>query len=274
MRRILVHAFLALMVGAAAADRAGGAGPLVAAHRGGAALWPENSLRAFRNALALGADLLETDVHLTADGEVVVLHDPSLDRTTSGRGAVGTLTREQIGKARLKASDGTLTDEPVPTLAALLEVLGASGASLLLEIKTDEGHRRYPDIEAKVLALVRARGLLPRVRVMAFEPATIRRVRELEPAIRTVLLVGGGRVDRERASAADIARWAKDVGAHDLGIDHRVLDADVAAMAHANGLGLAAWTVNDERDIRRVVGLGVDIVISDRPDLTLRLVGR
>jgi glycerophosphoryl diester phosphodiesterase len=274
MRRILLHVVLGLMVVGVAADRAVSAGPLVAAHRGGAALWPENSLRAFRNALSLGADLLETDVHLTADGEVIVLHDPRLDRTTSGRGAVGTLTREEVGKVRLKASDGTVTDEPVPTLATLLDVLGASGASLLLEIKTDDAHRRYPDIEAKALALVRARGMLPRVRVMAFEPATIRRVRELEPAIRTVLLVGRGGADRARATPADIARWAKDVGAHDLGIDHRVLDAELAAAVRASGLGLAVWTVNDESEIRRVIGLGVDIVISDRPDLALRLVGR
>jgi glycerophosphoryl diester phosphodiesterase len=274
MRRIVVHAAVVLVVVAPAADRAAGADPLVAAHRGGAALWPENSLLAFRNALALGADLIETDVHLSADGQIIVLHDPTLDRTTSGQGAVGRLSGEQIGKVRLKANDGRLTAEPVPTLAALLDVLAPSGASLLLEIKTDVARRRYPGIEAKVLAMVQARGLITRVRVMAFEPATIRRVRELEPAIRTVLLIGKGRVDRERTNLADLARWAKEIGADDVGIDHHALDADLAMATRAGGLGLATWTVNEERDLRRVIGLGVDIVISDRPDLALRLVGR
>jgi glycerophosphoryl diester phosphodiesterase len=275
MRRVPAPALLlALMIGVAAADGAGAGGPLVAAHRGGAALWPENSLAAFRNALALGADLLETDVHLTADGEVVLLHDPTLDRTTSGRGAVGDLTLADVARLRLKAGDGALTDESPPTLAALLDLLAPGRASLLLEIKTAARRRRYPGIEEKTLALVRARGLASRVRVMAFEDATIRRLCELDPAVRTVLLVRRGRVQRARAKAADIVRWVKETGAADLGIDHRALDAEVAAAARAAGLGLSAWTVNEERDIRRVIDLGVDVVITDRPDRVLRLTGR
>ncbi len=274
MGRTLALAVLALMVAAAVTDRAGAAGPLVAAHRGGAALAPENSLRAFRNALRLGADLLETDVHLTADGEVVVLHDPTLDRTTSGQGAVRDLALADVAKARLKAGDGTLTDEPVPTLAALLDLLGPSRASLLLEIKTDADRRRYPGIEEKVLKLVRARGLGGRVRVMAFEPETIRHVRQLDPTMRTVLLVSASRVEQARATAADVVRWVQGVHATDLGIDHRVLDPDIVAAARAARVGVAAWTVDDERDIRRAIDLGVDIVISDRPDLALRLARR
>jgi len=172
MARPLALSLLALVVALVATDHTGAAGPLVAAHRGGAALWPENSLLAFRSALALGADLVETDVHLTADGEVVVLHDPTLDRTTSAQGAVRDLTRDQIAQARLKAADGGLTTEPVPSLAALLDVIQPSRAALLLEIKTDAGRRRYPDIEDRALALVRGRGLLSRVRVMAFEDET------------------------------------------------------------------------------------------------------
>src|SRR5215471_8404996 len=252
MARSLALSLLAL-VALVATDHTGAAGPLVAAHRGGAALWPENSLLAFRSALALGADLVETDVHLTADGEVVVLHDPTLDRTTSAQGAVRDLTRDQIAQARLKAADGGLTTEPVPSLAALLDVIQPSRAALLLEIKTDAGRRRYPDIEDRALALVRGRGLLSRVRVMAFEDETIRRVRQVEPAVRTVLLVGS-RAARGQA-AVDIVGRAVAVGAHDLGIDHRALDPALAAAARARGLGLAAWTVNEERDIRRVIGL-------------------
>ena len=272
MVRVLAVVLTTLAMVGMAADQGRAGGPLVAAHRGGAALWPENSLHAFRNALALGADLVETDVHLSADGEVMVLHDPTLERTTSGRGAVRDLTREAIAKVRLKGSDGTLSEETVPTLAALLDLIQPSPASLLLEIKTDVAKRRYPDIEEKALALVKARQLLSRVRVMAFEEETIRCVRQLEPAVRTVLLVGRRTAYGERT--ADIVSRVSAVGAHDLGVDHRVLDADLAAAVRANGLGLAAWTVDDERDIRRVIELGVDIVISDRPDLALRLRGR
>src|SRR5688572_6883761 len=102
---------LALAVSAMAAER-----PLVAAHRGGAALWPENSLTAFRGAIALGIDALEFDVHLTADGEVVVIHDATLDRTTTGRGAVRGATLAQIRTFRLVDRAGVPTTETVPTL--------------------------------------------------------------------------------------------------------------------------------------------------------------
>jgi len=79
----------------------------IAAHRGGAALWPENSLLAFANAIALGSDLLEFDVHLTADGAVAVIHDATVERTTDGRGAVASMTTADLRRLRLKGPDGT-----------------------------------------------------------------------------------------------------------------------------------------------------------------------
>jgi glycerophosphoryl diester phosphodiesterase len=255
------------------APAAGTARPLVVAHRGGALLWPENSLLAYRNALTLGADFLETDVHLAADDEVVVIHDPTLNRTTTGSGAVRAVPRAALAAVRLKAADGAVTDERIPTLAELLDLLAPSTARLLLEIKVDSARQPYPGIEEKTLALVKARGLLDRVVVMAFEDATIRRVRALEPGVRTTLLVGRGRVDRARVPATDAVQWAVDVGATDLGIDHRLVDAGVVTAARAAGLRVAVWTVNEEAAIRRVLDLGVDLVISDRPDLVKRLLG-
>jgi glycerophosphoryl diester phosphodiesterase len=258
-----------------AASAAAGPGVQVAAHRGGAALWPENSLLAFRNALALGVDFLETDVHLTADDEVVVLHDPTLDRTTTGRGAVRDASLAALGPLRLRAAGGPPTDEPIPTLGQVLDVLaGARGVGLLLEIKVDAAGQRYPGIEEKTLDLVRARGLLDRTPIMAFQAETVRRVRELEPAARTVLLVSRGRTERERANAAEAVRLTQEAGAAWLGINHRLLDADVIAAARRTGVRVAAWTVNQEPDVRRALDLGIDLIISDRPDLALRLAGR
>jgi len=239
---------------------------LVAAHRGGAQLWPENSLLAFGNALGLGVDAVETDVHLTADGEIVVIHDPTLNRTSTSRGAVGELTTRDVTAARLKDRAGQPSDERVPTLAQLLDLLAPQRAQLLLEIKVDARGRRYPGIEEKALALLRSRRMAERTLVMAFEPETVARVRELDPAIRTVLLVG------RRDGARGAAKRATSLGASAVGYDFRVLDADLVAATRAAGLTVAAWTVNEETDIRRVAGLGVDIVISDRPDLALRLV--
>jgi glycerophosphoryl diester phosphodiesterase len=248
--------------------------PLVAAHRGGALLWPENSLTAFRGALALGADFVETDVHLTADGEVIVLHDPTLERTSTGKGRVRDVRLADLASVRLRAGDGAVTADGIPTLAQLLELLASSRTQLLLEIKVGADRQRYPGIEEKVLAPVRARGLGARTVLMAFEPETVRRVRALDPSMRTALLVGKGRVEREGVPAREAVRWAVEVGASHLGLDHRVLDAGVVEAARQAGIAVAAWTVNEEADMRRVVSAGVSVVISDRPDLALRVVGR
>ena len=253
---------------------ASGPATLVAAHRGGAALWPENSLLAFRSAIALGVDFLEFDLHLTGDGEVIVLHDPTLERTTTGRGPVGDLKLADLAPVRLRTRDGAATGEPVPTFAAVLDLAAPASVGLLPEIKLDAKGRRYPGIEEKVLGLLRARGLFERATVQAFQPETIRRLRELDPKVRTMVLVSRGEVERDRARPAEAVRRARDLGATDLGMNHRLIDADVIAAARAAGIRLSAWTVNEEADLRRMIELGADVVMSDRPDLARRLLGR
>ncbi len=265
MTRLLPALVAALLL----APGAAGAGPLVAAHRGGAALQPENSLLAFRTALGLGADLIESDVHLTADGEVVVLHDPTLERTTTGTGRVADARLADLRAIRLRTRDGGVTEQPLPTLGALLDLLAPSTARLLLEIKVDAAGRRYPTIEERVIALVTARALRDRVVIMAFQPETLLRVRALDESIRTCLLIGRGGAGSESAAAMTAAAVA--ARATDLGVDHRLVDVDVVAAARAAQLTLAAWTVDEEPDLRRMMALGVPIVITDRPDLALRL---
>jgi len=272
MRRIL--GMLAFVVLALATPAAAQSAPLIAAHRGGAALWPENSLLAFRNALALGVDLLELDVHLSADGEVVVLHDATLDRTTTGHGPVREATTATLASLRLRARDGHVTDEPIPTLAQVLDLAAPTRVGVLPEIKVGADGRRYPGIEEQVLALLGARGLLARATVQAFAPETIRRLRELAPGVRTMLLVGRARVERERVTPATAVQWTVDAGATDLGIDHRLVDRGVVDAARKASVRLAVWTVNDETDMRRLIDLGVDAVMTDRPDLLRRLQAR
>jgi glycerophosphoryl diester phosphodiesterase len=274
LRPLAVAGVLLPALAIALAASAGALVTRVVAHRGGAALWPENSLLAFRSALALGVDALELDLHLTADGEVVVLHDPTLERTSTGRGAVRDARLADLASVRLKTPEGAATVERVPTLAQVLDLVAQSSSELLPEIKLDAHRQRYDGIEEKVLALIRARGLLARTTIQAFQGDTIRRLRELEPAARTMLLVGRGDVGRDRARPAEAVRRARELGATDLGVNHRLIDADVVAAARAAGIRLAAWTVNDETDIRRMIDLGVDLVMSDRPDLAKRLARR
>ena len=261
-----------LLVFSALAPPAGsGPATLVAAHRGGAALWPENSRRAFRQALDLGVDALEFDLHMTADREVVVLHDPTLDRTSTGKGPVRELSLADLASVRLKARDGTVTDERISTFAQVLDLAASTSVELVPEIKIDTTGQRYDGIEEKVLALLRSRGLLARATVQAFQRETIRRLRALEPKARTMFLVTRGDVERERTRPAEAVRRASELGATDLGMNHRLIDADVVSAARVAGIRLAAWTVNEEADIRRMIDLGVDMVMSDRPDLVKRL---
>lgn len=269
------RAVAVLAVGAllAAVGGAGAGGTRIAAHRGGAALAPENGPTAFRGALALGVDALEFDVHLTADGVPVVIHDATLERTTTGRGAVADTTLAQLRALHLKARDGSVSDDTVPTLTEVL-ALAAAPVEVLPEIKTAAGGRRYPGIEEKVLAALVARNLGARATLQAFDEATIRRVRELEPAQRTMLLVSGRRLESARVEPTEAVRWASALGATDLGLDHRLIDARVIAAAATARVRLSAWTVNAEADLRRLLDLGVDLVMSDHPDLALRLAGR
>ena len=248
----------------------------VAAHRGGAQLWAENGLTAFRNALALGADYLELDTHLTADGEVVVIHDPTLERTTTGHGAVSAARLADLAAARLKARDGRVTDDVVPTLAQVLDTLAPSTAQLLLEIKVDTARKAYPDIERKALALVEARGLRDRVIVMAFEAPTLK----CEWTKSAVIMAGQEDALAVGVAAVGVAqgrRLAAQIERPPGGVGGQEREGPLLVRVHqpgGAGLQVAAWTANGEADIKRLVELGVDVVISDRPDLALRLAGR
>ena len=265
-RLAVALAALLLVASATAAER-----PLVAAHRGGAALWPENSLTAFRGALALGVDALEFDVHLAADGEPVVIHDATLDRTTTGRGAVRSLTVDRLQSLRLLQHSGAASAETIPTLAQVLELARPTSVSVLPEIKLDLARAAYPDVERRIVALLRAHGFVGRATVQSFDDATLRRVRALEPTLRTMLLVNRVRAATYASSPSDPVRWALDLEATDLGVDFRLVDAALVAAARAAGVRLAAWTVNGDDELRRMGALGVDLVMSDRPDRARQL---
>ncbi|MEX2221209.1 MAG: glycerophosphodiester phosphodiesterase family protein [Candidatus Rokuibacteriota bacterium] len=246
--------------------------PLFAAHRGGALLWPENSLLAFRNALALGADFLELDVHLTRDGELVVIHDPTLDRTTTGTGPVRERALAELGGLRLKDRAGTVVEEGIPTLDQVVTLAAAGKRQILLEIKTDEQRRRYPGIEEKVFAVLDRQRFVPFTVVMAFEGETWRRVRQLRPEARVAALYSPRML---AASAVDAELQAlMRAGVAVIGLHQALVDAEVAKRARLAGLTLGVWTVNERDAIARFIEQGVGVVITDRPDLAKELLGR
>ena len=256
------------------------------AHRGGAAQWAENSLSAFRNALALGARILELDVHLTADGAVAVIHDPTLERTSSGTGPVAASTTADLKRARLRGPDGVLTDDWVPTLDEVLALAGPAGAALLVEVKTPgpavryerQGERvtavpgpRYEGLERNVLDLLRSAGVSDRTFIMAFNPAVLAEVRALAPEQPTTLLVDRRHVEQSGARPVETVAWAREARASFLGVHYSLCDAAVVEAAHRAKISVGVFTVNDEPTMRRLAALGVDVIISDRADLVTRL---
>jgi glycerophosphoryl diester phosphodiesterase len=246
--------------------------PLYAAHRGGALLWPENSMLAFRSALAMGADYLELDVHLSRDGEVVVIHDPTLDRTTTGTGPVRERTLAELQALRLKDHGGAVIPEPPPTLDQVVALAAAGKRQMLLEIKVDEQRRRYPGIEEKVFAILDRHRFTPFAVVMAFEGDIWRRVRQLRPDARAGALYSPRTLPAARVESELHA--LRQAGVSFVGLHQAIAGPEVPRQARLAGLTLGVWTVNERDAIERFLTLGAGVVITDRPDLAKELLGR
>jgi len=229
--------------------------PLVFAHRGGAALAPENTLDAFDNGLSLGSDGIELDVHLSRDGVVVVLHDATLDRTTSLRGPVAARHTDELVAAK------------VPTLRAVL--MRYPAARVIVEIK-----ERSIATARAVVEDIRATNAGDRVCVGSFSRTPLREVRRLEPAIAT----SAAREEVRWALYRSWCRWPVMNTAFagyqvpEVAGATRVVSPRFVADAHRAGLGVQVWTVDSESVAEKLLGWGVDALITNRPDLMVPLV--
>ena len=249
--------------------------PLVYAHRGGAALRPENTLAAFDHGLALGADGLEFDVHLSSDGVVVVHHDSTLERTTSARGPLSSLTAAQL--AALDAghlfTDGTSPGFPfrgqglgVPTLRQVLE---RHQAHFIIELKTPD-----PVLARKTIDEVRQARALDRVSLGSFYYRVLRAARAYEPRIAT----GAAQQETRWALYRSWVGWPLGRTAYrEFQVPEQagrttIVTPQFIAHAHRAGLPVKVWTVDDRSDIDRLLDWGVDAIISDRPDVAVAAV--
>lgn len=228
-------------------------GPLAIVHRGGAREAAENSAVAFRRAVALGFRYLETDVHVTADGVLLAFHDPRLDRATDARGTIGRLTWAQVSRARI---GGT---EPIPRLADLLEEF--PDVRFAVDPKHDAAVRPLAD-------LLRRMDALDRVCLGSFSD---RRLSWLRTALGPVacLALGPRGVARLR-TAASTRRAVRLPDAQVVAVPERVgparlVDARLVAAAHERGLAVHVWTVDDPGRMERLLDLGVDGIMTDRP---------
>ena len=246
---------------------------LVAAHRGGAALAPENTLAAFDRAIQLGADMVECDVHLSRDGAVVVMHDPNVSTTTDGRGQIGDLTLAELKKLNAAAKfPGGYAAQTIPTLGELLdEVKGKIG--IQIEIKNTATGGRYAGIEKQVLGLIAARGMTDQVIVISFDFGILKDVKAIDPHIRTGALVQANWFVTRSAdqSAADAVAQT---GAEYFMPTYAPVTLAVVEAAHARGIKVGVWTVDTPADMQRFVGFGVDAITTNRPDELMKVLGR
>ncbi len=227
--------------------------PLVIAHRGASGTCPENTLVAFARAAALGAHMIELDVQLTRDGEVVVMHDWTLERTTDGAGAVSDRTLAEIRRLDAGAWFGpAFRGTRVPTLA---EVLAAVGLPVNVELKPvgDDG------LEARALAVVESAGALARVVFSSFDAGALERLRACAAGATLAVLWDAGPV-------ADAMGRARRVGARALHLRKDRTTPDALAAAAAAGLPVRAWTVNERGEMDRLVAAGVEGIFTDFPE--------
>lgn len=237
------------------------------AHRGASAEAPENTVAAIEAAASAGADIVEIDVRLTADGIAVVLHDPDVGPTTDGAGLVHTMTLAEV--KRLDASGGRGPRQEVPTVAEALESIGHSGMGVDLEIKNIPGEPGFDSRETAVEAALQAvqdvafTGL---VLVSSFNWLTVERSKELAPDTPTGFL-----------TVATIDPMASLVYAMQAGHEFvlpqapALLEAGEAFVreAHAEGIRVGTWTVDDEDTMATIFGWQVDAIASNDPRLAV-----
>jgi glycerophosphoryl diester phosphodiesterase len=239
--------------------------PLVIAHRGDSAHRPENTLASFAGALEVGAVLVELDVQLTADGHVVVIHDPTLDRTTGGRGDVRGKTLAEVRAVSAGYPDrfGTaFAGERVPLLSEALALL-RERARVLVEIKTESVTEDVAGgIEARVVEEVRRGGMADEVALISFDHRAVLRLASLAPELTRGRLFGHTSADEVLAAARDAAC--------EIVMPHKSqIDEDLAARVHAAGLQLATWVVDDPEELRQLARFGLYGVGSNRPGVLI-----
>lgn len=247
---------------------------LLSAHRGGAALAPENTLASFRKGLTFSPDSLEFDVHLTKDGVPVVIHDAVIDRTTDGTGRVGsyTVAELQTFNAAGKFPGGGYDRQFIPTLAQVLDLVRNEPVGVDIEVKTPPDGARYTGIVQKVLDEIAAHGMLDRVRIMGFEFDHIVQSKAIQPRVPTVALISMGFLGSKDAyQPATAIAHILTMGANAIGINKDLLTPAMVEEAHRQHLFVGVWTADSEDEMRRLIALGVDGLTTNRPDLLRRV---
>jgi len=236
------------------------------AHRGASAYAPENTIAAFRMAMDMGADGLELDVHLSSDGKLMVIHDETVDRTSNGSGRVVDMTCQEL--KRLDFSNGMQDYEGarIPTLQEVFGLIKNSPLTVNIEVKCDVV--LYPGIWDKLIRLEREMGMQGRVLYSSFNHYVLQKIRELDPDAEIGLLYGNAMVD-----PWVYANYLKANAIH----PHYLAALQCPGLMEGcaeNGVRVNTWTVNKPEDVLSLANKGVNAVITNHPDMALKVLGR
>lgn len=237
----------------------------VIGHRGARFEAPENTLQGFRHAMALGLTTVEFDVHTTSDGELVVIHDATVDRTTDGAGAVNKLSLKEL--RHLDASSiHALWPAPVriPTLDEVLETL-ADMPSMEIEIKRDS-EENLDHVVPGVIAAIRKAGKQSGAVITSFDPYALELAQRLDPEIKRGFI----------GDFSNPVNWylAKKLRVSKVGINLKNANPAIVEQAKAAGYRTVAWPCNDEDSVRKVISCGFDEVCTDAPSIFAPMFGR
>jgi glycerophosphoryl diester phosphodiesterase len=240
--------------------------PIIIAHRGDKAYAPENTISAFKQAAEKGARAIEFDTQLTADGQIVILHDQTVNRTTDGTGNVAKLSLSAIRDLNAGVNlPGQFKNEKIPTLSEVFEEVGNL---LYMNIELKNYSTPFDGLVDKVVDLVRKYGMQDRVLFSSFLSCNLRKASSLIPETPRGLLTMRGKK----------GLWGRKIGwrGNYLALHPYFTDVDslMIKRVHKYGKRVNVWTVNSEEDIKRMILLGADGIITDDPGQAFRLLGR
>ncbi|MEA2572975.1 MAG: glycerophosphoryl diester phosphodiesterase [Chloroflexia bacterium] len=240
--------------------------PLLIAHRGGSLEVPENTMAAFRHAIDVGMRMVELDVQMTRDGELVVIHDETVDRTTNGIGPVGSFTLEEL--QRLDAGfkfDASYTDDRIPTLREVFDLCVPANVGVVVEIKHPE---MYPGLEEKVVALIGEMWLrgAENIWCISFDHECIRRLRTLDPVLPLGYLF--------EPYTTQFVRPDDTVQAFCPYYRTPLQFPEQVAEAHEMGKLVLVYTVDDPQEVRALADVGVDGMVTDAPAALLQFLNK
>ncbi len=236
--------------------------PLVLAHRGANKVAPQNTIPAFMKAIEFNADGIETDVHLSKDGEIVICHNYTVDETSNGNGLIDELTLDQLKEMDFGSYfNKDFAGVSLPTLPELLDVVRKMKL-INIEIKPP---KKDNDLVKKVVEEINKYGIVENSIVSCFDPECVRMVKEIDKNIKTALLYENDELGNEIMTFG-VAKYCKQLNVNAAHPHRKLIKENEVVELHNLGMAVNPWTVNLEEEIVRLTEWGCDALISDVPD--------